>query len=104
MSDEDEDKKFCMRIGPLDVDVPRAVGFYAAIAAAVAFDLIAPPLALFVAVVPLLKLLKRRNASTVEQAVAAVLEGASKPVGGDAEAVVRPAWEDDEKAAKALAG
>jgi hypothetical protein len=97
MSDEKkEEKKFVTRIGPIDVDWPRAVGFYGGIAAAVAFDLIAPPLALFVAAVPLLKLLKRRNATTAEQAIAAVLEGAAKPVGGDAEAAVRPAWVDDE--------
>jgi hypothetical protein len=98
MSDEDEDKAFVTRLGPIDIDWPRAVGFYGGIAAAVAFDLIAPPLALFVAAVPLLKLLKRQHASKAEKAIAAVLEGASKPVGGDAEAVVRPAWVDDEKA------
>jgi hypothetical protein len=98
--EEDEDKKFVARVGPVDVDWPRAIGFYGGIVAAVAFDLIAPPLALFVAVVPLLKLLKRRQASSWEKVVASVLEGASKPVGGDAEAVVRPAWLDDQKEAK----
>ncbi len=56
-----------------------------------------PPLGAFIALVPLLKLLKRKNASTAERLVAAVLEGAGKPVGGDAEGVVRPAWVDDEK-------
>ncbi len=100
MSDDEEDKRFVTRIGPVDIDWPRAVGYYGGIAAAVAFDMIAPPLALFVAVVPLLKLLKREHATAVEQAVAALLEGASKPVGGDAEAVVRTAWEADKREAE----
>ncbi|HEX3594607.1 MAG TPA: hypothetical protein VGL81_28270 [Polyangiaceae bacterium] len=103
MGDHDEDRRFTTRVGPIDVDWPRAVGFYGGIVAAVAFDLIAPPLALFVAIVPLLKLLKRKDATVVEKAVAAVLEGASKPVGGDAEAVVRPAWADAEQEEKSAA-
>jgi len=101
MGDEErEDRPFVSRIGPLVVDWPRTVGFYGGIALAVAFDLVAPPLAAFVAVVPLLKLLKRKDASKVERAVASVLEGAAKPVGGDAESTVRPAWQEDEKNAE----
>jgi hypothetical protein len=100
MSDDDEDKKYVTRVGPIDIDWPRAAGFYGGIVAAVAFDLIAPPLAFFIAAVPLLKLLKRQRASAAEKILASVLEGASKPVGGDAESVVRPAWVDQEKQAK----
>jgi hypothetical protein len=95
--DQDEDRPFISRIGPVDVDWPRSLGFYGGIAAAVAFELIAPELALFVACVPLVKLFKRKRASKIEKAVAAVIEGAAKPLGGDGQDTVRPAWIDDEQ-------
>jgi hypothetical protein len=84
----------------LTIDWPRSIGYYCAIAAAVAFEVISPPLGAFIALVPALKLLKRKNASRVERAVAALFEGAAKPVGGDSESTVRPTWLDDEKKEK----
>ena len=58
MSDQqDEDDEFVTRIGPLKIDWPRSVGYFGGVGLALAFDLIAPPLALFVAAVPFLKLL-----------------------------------------------
>jgi hypothetical protein len=102
MGDEEkEDDELVTTIGGLKIDWPRAVGYYGAIGAAVAFDVIAPPLGAFIALVPLLKLLKRRRASRLERIAAAVVEGAGKPVGGDAEGVVRLTWIDEEKDAKA---
>jgi len=101
MPDDDEDQPFVQRIGPIDVDWARSIGFYGGLAVAVAVEMIVPELALFIALVPLLKLLKRKRASIVEKFGAAVLEGAAKPLGGDAEEAVRPAWQDDEKDAKA---
>ena len=95
--DQQEDQPFVQRIGPIDVDWPRSIGFYGGIALAIAFDLIAPELALFVAIVPLVKLFKRRHATKPEKLVAAVIEGAAKPLGGDAEETVRLAWSDDAK-------
>jgi len=95
--EQTEDQPFVSRVGPIDVDWPRSLGFYGGIALAIAFDLIAPELALFVAVVPLIKLFKRQHATKPEKLVAAVIEGAAKPLGGDAEETVRPAWLDDEK-------
>jgi hypothetical protein len=102
--DRDEEKErqegeFTSTVGPLRIDWPRAVGYYGAVGAAVAFEVIAPPLGLFIAAVPLLKLLKRKHASRFERLVAALFEGAGKPVGGDAEGVVRPKWVDEEKTA-----
>lgn len=47
--------------------------------------------------VPLLKLLKREHATKAERLFAALFEGAGKPVGGDADAVVRPKWVDEKK-------
>jgi hypothetical protein len=95
--EEKEEREFVSTVGPIKVDWPRMIGYYGAIGAAVAFDVIAPPLGLFIAAVPLLKLLKRKQASRIERLVAAVFEGAGKPVGGDAEGVVRPKWVDDQK-------
>ena len=86
---KEEDDLFVSEIGPLKIDWPRTVGYYSAIGVAVAFDVIAPPLGLFIAAIPLLKLLKRQRAPKLERLLAAVLEGAGKPVGGDAEGVVR---------------
>jgi len=94
--EQKEDEPFVTRIGPLHVDWPRSIGYFGGIAAAVAFDLIAPELALFVALIPVVKLFKRKDATKVEKAIAAVIEGAAKPLGGDAESTVRPADQDDE--------
>lgn len=97
MSDEKEDEEFVTRVGPLKVDWPRSIGYFGGIGIAVALDLIAPPLALFVAAVPLLKLLKRREAPRIERAIGAVLEGMAKPIGGDAESTVRLADADEDE-------
>jgi hypothetical protein len=98
----EEDEPFVSRVGPVDIDWPRSFGYFGGIAVAVALELIAPELALFVACVPLVKLLKRRHASKVEKTISSVIEGAAKPLGGDAQATVRLAWLDDwQRAAKA---
>ena len=89
-----EDQPFVVEIGSLKVDIPRSVGYFGGLALAVAFDVITPELGLLIALVPVLKLLKRRNATLPERAVASVLEGAAKPVGGDAEATVKPKWSE----------
>jgi hypothetical protein len=103
MSDDDTEEEdiFVTKVGPIAIDWPRSIGFFGGIAAAVALDLIAWPLGVAIALVPLVKLLKREHASTVEKAVAAVIEGAAKPVGGDAEGCVRPRHEQEERERKA---
>src|SRR5262249_42799368 len=95
--EQKEDQGLISRIGPIPIDWPRTVGYYGAIAAAVAFDVIAPPLGIFIAVVPLMKFLKRKHASRLERAVGALFEGAAKPVGGDSESTVRPTWVESQK-------
>jgi len=96
MPDDDDDVGL-QKLGPILIDWPRSLGYFGGVAAAIAFDLIAPELALFVAAVPLIKLLKREDASEIEKMIAGVIEGAAKPLGGDAEATVRPAWLDERK-------
>jgi hypothetical protein len=97
MSDQQEDDEFVTRIGPVEVDWPRSFGYFAGVGVAVALDLIAPPLALFIVAVPFLKLLKRRDAPLAQRAIAAVLEGAAKPVGGDSEGTLRLADEKEDQ-------
>ncbi|MBV8952189.1 MAG: hypothetical protein JOZ99_15020 [Actinobacteria bacterium] len=84
-----EDRGLVSRVGPLEIDWPKSVGYYGGVGLALAFELIEPPLAIFIAAIPLLKLLKRPGDSWPVRVVADVLEGAAKPVGGDAESVVR---------------
>src|SRR3978361_894293 len=76
-----------LRLGSVTVDVPRTLGYYGGVAAAVGLGLAEPPLAVFIAAVPLMKLLTHRALPGPVRAVGEFLEGASKPVGGDAEAV-----------------
>jgi hypothetical protein len=77
------------QIGPLQVDWPRALGYFGGIWAAVAFGVIEPPVGVFIAAVPFYKLLTRPNASFPERITGELLQGAAKPVGGDSEAVVK---------------
>ena len=88
---EPEDRGLVTRLGPLEIDWPKSLGYYGGIGLAVAFELIEPPLAIFIAAVPLLKLLKQPREPWPFRVVADVLEGAAKPVGGDAESVVHVA-------------
>ena len=76
-------------IGPVEIDWPRTIGFYGGLAVAVSMEMIAPPLAIFIGAYPLLKMLNRPKAPKTVQIVAQVLEGAAKPINGDAEGTIR---------------
>jgi hypothetical protein len=78
-----------VRFGAVESDVPRSVGYFGGLAVAVGLGMIEPPLAVFVAAVPLFKVLTNTALPTWVRAVGEVLEGAAKPVGGDAEGVVQ---------------
>lgn len=77
------------RTDHVEIDWPRSLGFFGALGAAVALDLVPVPIAAFVAAVPFLKLLNRPNASTPQRFVSHLVDGAAKPVGGDAEGTIR---------------
>lgn len=89
MTIANEDRGLIRRIGPLEVDWPKSVGYFGIIGLAVAWDLIALPIGLFIAAIPLLKLFKQPGQPWPVRVVADALEGAAKPVGGDSEAIVR---------------
>ena len=71
------------------VDWPRSIGFFGALGAAAALELVPLPIAIFVASVPFLKLLNRPDASTPRTFFSHLVDGAAKPVGGDSEGTVR---------------
>jgi hypothetical protein len=76
-----------LRLGSVTVDLPRTLGYYGGVAAAVGLGLAEPPLGVFIAAVPLMKLLTHRALPVPVRAVGEFLEGVSKPVGGDDDAV-----------------
>lgn len=78
-----------IELGPIQIDVPQTVGYYGGIGAAVALGLLEPPLAAFIAAVPLVKILAERGLPIPVRFVAEVLQGAAKPVGSDAQGTVR---------------
>ena len=83
-----EDRGLTSRIGALQIDWPRSLGYFGGTAAAVAFGIIEPPLGLFIVAIPFLKMLNRPLAPLPVRFVGQMLDGASKPVGGDTEATV----------------
>jgi hypothetical protein len=86
---DDNRKLLHVELGPVQIDVPQSVGYFGGIAAAVALGLLEPPLAAFIAVVPLIKILADPGSPIPVRFVAEILKGAAKPVGSDAEGTVR---------------
>lgn len=78
-----------IRIGGVRIDVPRSVGYYGGVAAAVGLGLIEPPLGIFIAGIPVIRALTHSAAPPAVRLVGQILEGGAKPVGGDAEVVVQ---------------
>lgn len=78
-----------IQVGTIEVDVPRSIGYFGGLVAATGLGLIEPPLALFIAAVPVFKLLTNSALPRAVRVVGEVLEGAAKPVGSDAEGVVQ---------------
>ena len=77
------------RIGPFEVDLPRSLGFFGGVALAVGAGLIEPPLGVFIAAIPFLKMLDLPHLPTAPRFVAQIFEGVAKPVGGDSQGTVR---------------
>lgn len=78
-----------IRLGPLRIDVPGSLGYFGGLGVAVALGVIEPPLGLFIAAVPLLKILHRRDLPTPVRFVSEILQGAAQPVDGKAESTIR---------------
>jgi hypothetical protein len=93
-----------VRVGTVEVDVPRSVGYFGGLAAAVGLGLIEPPLALFIAAVPLFKVLTNSVFPPPVRALGEILEGAAQPVGSDAEGVILLADQQKAKTTVVKAG
>lgn len=91
----EQDRGMTNRIGPVKIDWPRSIGYFGGIGVAVAAGVIEPPLAIFIAAVPFLKLMNRPRASAPVRFVGQVLDGAAKPVGGDTSATIELASPTD---------
>lgn len=92
MADQDQENPkpvLVARMGQVEVDVPMTVGYYGGIALALSAGMLEPPLAVFIAAIPLFRMLHRPNASWPARLVSQVLQGAAKPVGGDSEGAIR---------------
>lgn len=77
------------RVGDLTVDVPRTLGFYGGLATATAIGLLEPPLGVFIAAIPVVKMLSNKRAPQPARFLAQVLEGAAQPVGSSGEGTIR---------------
>lgn len=77
-----------VQFGTVEVDIPRSIGYFGGLAAAVGLGLIEPPLGLFIAAVPAFKALTNTALPRAVRVVGEILEGAAKPVGSDAEGVI----------------
>ena len=88
MADQDE-QGLTSRVGPVEINWPLTVGYYGGIGLAVAFDLVAPPIAIFIAAIPFMKMIDRPGASKPTRLVSQVLQGVATPVNGDAPSSIR---------------
>ena len=77
------------RVGPLEIEWAKSVGYFGGVALGIACDVISPPIGIFIAAIPVLRLLKAPGRPWPVRVMADALEGAAKPVGGDFEATVR---------------
>lgn len=90
--DSNNNKGLVSHAGPVAIDWPRTLGYYGGISVAVAFEVINPPLAIFVAAIPLFTMLDLPRAPRPVRFVAQVLQGASMPLGGGGPASTGPFW------------
>jgi hypothetical protein len=85
----DAEPRLVGRVGPLEIDIPRSLGYFGGIALAVTAGLIDPPLGLFIAAIPLIKMADLPKLPNLPRFAAQIFEGVAKPVGGDSEGTVR---------------
>jgi hypothetical protein len=87
-----------IEVGRVQIDIPRSLGYFGGIGAAVAFGVIEPPLGLFIAAIPVLKMLGKANFPQPIRFIEETLDGAAQPVGGDAPGTIRLRDPEDEAA------
>lgn len=85
----EERKGITAHFGPVHIDLPRTVGYYGGVGAALALGLIDWPIAVFIGGIPLVKLTQGRPLRWGLDFAVQFFEGAAKPVGGDAEGTIQ---------------
>ena len=85
----DELGMYEVRMGPVLIDVPRSIGYFGGVSAAVALGMVDPPLAAFIAAAPFLAMLTHRSLPVPVRFIGETLEGAAKPIGGDDDGYVK---------------
>jgi len=93
-----ESGTYDVQLGPVLIDVPRSIGYFGGVSAAVTLGLVDPPLAVFIAAVPFLAMLTHRSLPVPIRFVGEALAGAAKPVGGDDDGYVKLQDEQQERA------
>jgi len=96
--DASTDRGLVNRIGPVEIDWPRAIGYYGGLGLAVGFGMIEPPFGLFIAAVPLFKMLNRPRSSRPVRLLSQIIDGASQPVGGDGDPAIKLVTAEDRQA------
>lgn len=87
--DEAEERGLVSRFGAVEVNWPVSIGYFGGVGLAVALGAIDPPLGIFIAAVPFLKMLNRPRAPLPVRLASQLVDGAAKPVGGDAPHSIR---------------
>ncbi|HLI04947.1 MAG TPA: hypothetical protein VKV40_00080 [Ktedonobacteraceae bacterium] len=90
MDPQEEYRGLVSRVGPIEVDWPRSIGYFGGITAATALGFIEPPVAIFIVAIPFFQLLIRPNAPTPVRFIGQVLQGAGTPLGAGGKAVIEP--------------
>lgn len=89
MAQNNPDRGLLVQLGPVTVDIPRTLGYFGGVGAAVALGVIDPPLAVFIAAIPAMKMLMNAQAPQPIRFIGQIFDGASQPVGGDAQGTIR---------------
>src|SRR5215470_3348054 len=84
----EEARSLVSRLGPLEVDWPKSIAYFGGLALAVAFDVISPPVGLFIAGIPIGMLFRTPGRGWP---LRIITEGPAKPGADGSEARVRVA-------------
>lgn len=84
-----EERDLTSKFGQLEINWPKTIGFYGGISLAVGLELIEPELGLFIAAIPLFKMLNKPKAPRPWRFVTQLFDGAAQPVGGTGTDTVR---------------
>ncbi|HEX8032642.1 MAG TPA: hypothetical protein VF510_02285 [Ktedonobacterales bacterium] len=86
--EQQENVGLTSQVGIIEINWPKTIGYYGGIGIALAAEIIEPPVAVFIAAIPLFKMLSHPKAPKPVRVTGQVLAGVALPVGGDSEAAI----------------